>query len=502
MSKCPKCGEKIKPTYLKAECPKCGVNMLYYKMDERLAEDAKNAQREVDAVNRFLNIIKDSTIKTPWHIVRLVLFFAPLASMCLPMFWAGHKKVSLISFILSIVNHGFDLGAIAADKSYLFAVLSIVCVIVFSLVEIICSLFSATKNGYMRNMVAFTVNLVVLITMTALAIGFGAGTRIGLEITLAIYFVKLVLHNVADKKQIKKSGALAVLTVAAIILSACSLNRPEARDYTAPQAENGAVSVVSYNVASVFGTSFDDTDSMVRCGRFASYINQISPDLIGTQEMNSYWLNELGSTMPDYASYGVKRGGDGDEKSSEMNAVFWKKAKFSSLEQNTIWLSETPNEESKYTYIDDEGNPAEAGCYRICSYVALVDNQTGEQLLFLNTHLDNASEQAADFGANVIMEKIEALKTKYGDNAKIVLTGDFNETDDGEAYKLVAQKLNDCTDKSKETATYQEWGYCNTGGKPIDFIFTTGSGSGYTVLNDLNNGYVSDHYGIYSNITF
>ena len=117
MSKCPKCGEKIKPTYLKAECHKCGVNMLYYKMDERLAEDAKNAQREVDAVDRFLNIIKDSTIKTPWHIVRLVLFFAPLASMCLPMFWAGHKKVSLISFILSIVNHGFDLGAIAADKS-------------------------------------------------------------------------------------------------------------------------------------------------------------------------------------------------------------------------------------------------------------------------------------------------------------------------------------------------------------------------------------------------
>lgn len=41
-----------------------------------------------------------------------------------------------------------------------------------------------------------------------------------------------------------------------------------------------------------------------------------------------------------------------------------------------------------------------------------------------------------------------------------------------------------------------------TGNEPIDFIFTDGKAVDYTVLNDLNNGYVSDHYGVYSGINF
>lgn len=50
---CPKCGEKLRPLYMKQTCPKCGTNLLYYKMDERLAEDARNAQQEVDALWNF-----------------------------------------------------------------------------------------------------------------------------------------------------------------------------------------------------------------------------------------------------------------------------------------------------------------------------------------------------------------------------------------------------------------------------------------------------------------
>ena len=71
----------------------------------------------------------------------------------------------------------------------------------------------------------------------------------------------------------------------------------------------------------------------------------------------------------------------------------------------------------------------------------------------------------------------------------MVLTGDFNETQEDEAYR-----------PAKKTTTYQEWGYCDTGSEPIDFIFTSGTGSDYTVLNDLSGGYVSDHYGVYANI--
>ncbi len=502
-NKCPKCGTKLSPFYLKPTCSKCGINFMQYGFDERLENDKIKAEREWQKAENFVLTVKNSTIKTPRHIVRLVLFFTPLLSMCLPLFWAGHKNVSLISFIMSIVNHGLDINAAVSEKSYLFAVLTILCVIIFSIVEIICSLFTVAKNGYKRNIVAFSVNFVVLALMSFLSVGFGAKVKIGLIVTFLIYLLKLILHNTVDKKGFKPySRVLAVIIAGSVVASLCFMNYSKDVNYAVPENTNGDVSVVTFNVAAAFGSKFDDTDSMTRSARFAKYMNSVKPDLIGTQEMNSYWLDILKTSLGDYESYSVKRGGDSEEKNSEMNAVFWNKSKFTLIDKNTFWLSETPNKESKYTYTDENGEKCEAGCYRICSYVVLLNNETKQKLVFLNTHLDNASEQSADFGASVVLSKTDDIKATYGKDVNIVLTGDFNETQDGTAYKLIRDKLNDCTDNSKKTATYQEWGYCDTGDEPIDFIFTSGTGSNYTVLDDLSGGYISDHYGVYSNINF
>ena len=502
-NKCPKCQPKLSPFYLKPTCPKCGVNIMQYGFDEKLEEDKVKAEKEWSKLENSLLNIKKSTIGSPWTIVRLVLFFTPLASMCLPLFWAGHKNVSLISFIMSIVNHGLDFKGIASDKSYLFAVLSIICVIVFSLAEIICSLFTAKKGGYKRNIIAFSLNFIVLAVMSFISIGFGAKAKIGLIITFLIYLAKFVLHNIVSKKGIKPHNiVIAVVIAGSIIASLFCFYHSNKVVYTAPKVESSNISAVTFNVASAFGTSFEDTDSMTRCNRFANYMNDVKPDLIGTQEINSYWLSDLKNELKDYESYGVKRGGDSEEKNSEMNAVFWNKNKFSLLDKNTIWLSKTPNKESKYTYLDENGKEAEAGCNRICTYVVLTEKETGKTLVFLNTHLDNASEQALNFGANVVCQKVEELKNEYGKNVRIVLTGDFNSTVDSAAYKTIAKILNDSTDLSKKSATYQEWGYCYTGDEPIDFIFTSGTPSNYTVLNDLNGGYISDHYGVFASVKF
>ena len=423
---------------------------------------------------KFGSILKDSEAKTPWHIMRLLSFLASLAVLCLPMFYAGHKNVSLITFAASIHNHGIDLTAILSDRAYLFAVSAILCVVIFGIAEIICSFFTSAKSGYKRDIIAFSVNFGVTVLMSFCSVGFGARAKAGLILTLLIYFIRFILQNAVHKKGVNTyNTVVALLIVGAVIASSCFVYRSPKVTYTPPKNS--------------------------RCDRFASYMNSIKPDIIGTQEMNSIWLEKLKSTMPDYENYGVKRGGDSEEKNSEMNAVFWNKTKFSAVEKNTIWLSETPEKESKYTYTDKD---CEAGCYRICSYVVMLNKQNGKNIIFLNTHLDNASEQAANFGANVVMNKLNELKEKYNNTDGTVLTGDFNETQDGTAYKLVASKLNDCTNRAKKTATYQEWGYRSTGNEPIDFIFTDGKAVDYTVLNDLNNGYVSDHYGVYSGINF
>ena len=176
---CPKCGKKISAFYLKEKCPHCNVNLLYYNLEDNLKADALQAQKEVDAVNHFLGILRASSVASPLLIVRLVLFFTPLASMCLPMY----GDVSLISLIMGLINSEIQIGDV------ILPLVSMAFVIVLSLAVIISSLFSVTKTGFLRNMIFSVVNTAVFVVL-GLIIG-GAG--IGWYITLVIYLVEIVI---------------------------------------------------------------------------------------------------------------------------------------------------------------------------------------------------------------------------------------------------------------------------------------------------------------------
>lgn len=255
--------------------------------------------------------------------------------------------------------------------------------------------------------------------------------------------------------------------------------------------ETGAdVHIVSFNVAAPWGNVLKGTSGSARVKRFAAYMNAVKPDSIGTQEMNSEWMEKLKELLTEYDSYGVQRGGDDNEKKSEMNSIFWLKDKYNCIDSGTFWLSDTPDVESKY-----EG----AGCYRICSYVLLENRETGECYYHFNTHLDNASDEARVFGAQVINDKIfEKRVTSSRLIQGVVLTGDFNDYLDGPASSQLAEKFNV---QDADRNTYHDWGNI-TEGKPIDFIFTTGDIVSYSILDDMQNGLVSDHYGVYETIKF
>lgn len=255
------------------------------------------------------------------------------------------------------------------------------------------------------------------------------------------------------------------------------------------------IKIVTFNCAAPWGNVLNGTSSSARVKRFADYMNTVKPDSIGTQEMNQKWLDKLGELMSEYDSYGVIRGGDDNDNKSEMNAVLWLKDKYDALDKGTFWLSETPEEESRY-----EG----AGCNRICSWVVLALKDTNVPCyIHMNTHLDNASEEAANYGAEVIVQKIDELSAQYAD-IPIVLTGDFNETAGMPAYNTIAEKLNEfgstAADNSEiKKPTYHEWGAIEDG-EPIDFIFVSKDKyiADYKLLDDTAGGYVSDHYGVYA----
>ncbi|MCM1114627.1 MAG: hypothetical protein NC397_03935 [Clostridium sp.] len=185
MSKCPKCGSKISAFYMKETCPSCKVNLLYYNMEQRLAEDEAKAKKEVDAVNHFVGILRSSSVSSPLLILRLVLFFTPLASMCLPMY----GDISLIKLIMGLINGE------ASIENVLMPLVSMVLVIVLSLAVIISSLFSSTKHGLIRNIIFSIINTAVFVIL-----GMMIGTMgIGWYVTLVIYIAEFVMHFLCNR---------------------------------------------------------------------------------------------------------------------------------------------------------------------------------------------------------------------------------------------------------------------------------------------------------------
>ena len=60
MAKCPKCGVKLHIWNIKAECPKCGVNIANYDWENRLEQDAKEAEIAFAKMRETLNKFKYS----------------------------------------------------------------------------------------------------------------------------------------------------------------------------------------------------------------------------------------------------------------------------------------------------------------------------------------------------------------------------------------------------------------------------------------------------------
>lgn len=118
MANCPHCNYKLKIIDIKAECPVCGVNIPNYRWEERLDEDAVNAEKAFAGFNRKTKAIKNALFGTKQRIARFVLTFAPLLFFLFPMFTyetslpfsQGSQPVSMLSLILDIVNGKLDIG--------------------------------------------------------------------------------------------------------------------------------------------------------------------------------------------------------------------------------------------------------------------------------------------------------------------------------------------------------------------------------------------------------
>lgn len=123
------------------------------------------------------------------------------------------------------------------------------------------------------------------------------------------------------------------------------------------------------------------------------------PDVFGIQEALHHQVEQISNALPQYNHVGIARDG---EKLGEASPIFYKISRFELVQQNTFWLSETPNKISKGW---------DAALNRICTYVLLKDKKSKQKFWVFNTHLDHMGELARTNSIQLILSKISQLNT-------------------------------------------------------------------------------------------
>jgi endonuclease/exonuclease/phosphatase family metal-dependent hydrolase len=182
--------------------------------------------------------------------------------------------------------------------------------------------------------------------------------------------------------------------------------------------------VMTYNIR--LNTNSDGVNAWPkRKQKVFDLIKKYDPDILGMQEVLYLQLTDLKKALPGYSYAGVGRN-DGKKK-GEFSPIFFKKGRYTLLDQGTFWLSETPSVPGSKSW--------DAAITRICTYAHLKDNITGKDFYAFNTHFDHKGERARGESAMLIQTKMKEIA---GDKVLCVM-GDFNFVPTSEGYKRMVE---------------------------------------------------------------
>jgi endonuclease/exonuclease/phosphatase family metal-dependent hydrolase len=220
-----------------------------------------------------------------------------------------------------------------------------------------------------------------------------------------------------------------------------------------------------------FGTANDGVNHWDKRKEFLiEAIKAFGPDLLGTQETLGFQRDYLAEHLPGYAVLGVGR--DDGKEQGEMMALYYKKDRFTKLDEGHFWHSETPEQPGSKSW--DSALP------RMVTWVKLRDGKQPSlpPILFLNTHFDHRGPQARLQSARLIRQRAAAL----GEGCSIILTGDFNAGEGSKPYAALFSSQNgspspviDCyravhSTRQENEGTATGFQAANTRGARIDWI--------------------------------
>ncbi|MCU0785800.1 MAG: endonuclease/exonuclease/phosphatase family protein [Verrucomicrobia bacterium] len=261
-------------------------------------------------------------------------------------------------------------------------------------------------------------------------------------------------------------------------------------------ASPDTLTVMTYNLK--FASPNPPNAWPVRRPLVREVIQQIAPDVFGTQEGLYAQLKEIASDLPDYEWIGLGREGG---SRGEFMAVFYRKARFEPLAYDHFWLSDTPEVIGSSTW----GNRNR----RMVTWVKFLDRQTQREFFLWNTHFDNQVQAAREQAAKLVRERVAALDTKL----PLILTGDFNAAGGtNAAYKILTDGgfFADTWMTAKERQgeglnTSNGFQAIRRNGVRIDWILTRGevvADSTEIVTFSRNGQFPSDHFPVVARMRF
>lgn len=133
---------------------------------------------------------------------------------------------------------------------------------------------------------------------------------------------------------------------------------------------------------------------------------------------------------------------------------------------------------------------------RVCTFAKLVDQQTNDLILVLNTHFDHVGEQARTNSVDLILSRIEDIDH----NGKVILMGDFNlEPETKPIQRLIESELQDSFEADLNlgpVGTYNAFKIGENYDRRIDYVFYQGfeikSYKNYSLR--IQDTFLSDHF--------
>jgi len=235
-----------------------------------------------------------------------------------------------------------------------------------------------------------------------------------------------------------------------------------------------------------------------RRARVVSVINNSGADIVGVQELRLGQLDYLDDRLAEYAYYGVGRNTGANSDGAERSGIFYRRSRFTQLDQGEFWLSATPTVPGT-TFT---GNGGDTNNPRMATWLKLRDVRLEKDYFVINTHWSLDSE-ARRLSGVLMRDKIIDLA---GD-LPILAMGDFNEfAANGQGYAALVQprspgefRLTDSYAASGAALGKTFHGYAGgVSGTPIDFVLHTPDHfqavEGTIVRTAFGGLYPSDHY--------